>query len=383
MKTCKACGKSLPETTFDNMGYGKRRATCRRCRRIRKEGKEPNIPIVTQCPHGVDEGVACQQCALAGKPPAFQKLVELAAKRPVQFELLCNLLGLAPIAVRRLIDQARQAGYQLHVEHDYVGVRPTPPDPRPRETHIAPVVGERQFIGVISDTHLGSKYCMRDALRDFVNYAYKQGVREILHPGDVLDGDYQHAKFEMSHMGLDAQILDLFETLPQLAGLSYHIITGNHDQTFTDKSGVDVGKAIETYFKAHGRADLRAWGNRGATLRVRGAVIHLWHPLGSPSYATSYQLQKKVESYSPGEKPQILLTGHWHRYCHIYERGIHAFACPTFQAPGSAFSRALTYGAPALGGMIIGWDLTEHGTIRTLVHEKRTYYVEEKPQDIA
>jgi len=309
--------------------------------------------------------------------PDLQKLFKIAKREPVGFSDLCDKMDLSPSKTRGLIEEARGLGIFVRVEHNHVGIVMPTPEERIRQVGVAPVVGERQKVAVISDTHLGSKYCLRDQLKEFVHYAYDQGVREILHPGDVVDGDYRHGKFEMSHMGLDAQADDLFDVLPKLPGLSYHGITGNHDFTFTEQSGIDVGHYLSNHFKERGRNDLHFYGNRGAFLKIRGAVVHLWHPR-SVSYARSYAIQKHIEKYSSGEKPQILLCGHWHVFCHVYERGVHGIACPTFQGGGSAFGKSLG-GAPAIGGLIMSWDLTEDGTMRAFCLEKRSYFEKETP----
>ena len=314
--------------------------------------------------------------SLPSYSPMVGKLVEATKRGPVKFSDLCDKLNLSPAKTKELIQQSRQAGVSIHVEHDHVGIRNTYEE-KVTSVGIAPVVGERQKIAVISDTHLGSKYCLREQLVDFIEHAYEQGVRDILHPGDVLDGMYRHGLWEVSHSGLEAQTEDLFEVLPKKKGLNYHCITGNHDWTFAEASGVDAGSYMSTYFKERGRNDLHFYGNRGAFLRVKGALIHLWHPRSGNSYAKSYGIQKHIEKYS-AIKPQILLAGHWHTFCYVYERGIHGIACPTFQGGGSAFSKSLG-GAPSIGGLLLSWDLTEHGTIRSFVIEKRAYFEEEQP----
>lgn len=308
------------------------------------------------------------------------KFIALTKKGPIDFHTLCDKLNLPPSKTKQIIDDAEKQGVRVHIEHNHVGIRLPEPDERIRSIGIAPVVGQRQKVAVISDTHLGSKYCLREQLKDFVHYAYDQGVREILHPGDVIDGVYRHGMWEVSHSGLDEQARDLYETLPKLPGLSYHGITGNHDFTFTEQIGADVGSFLSNYFKERGRNDLHFYGNRGAFLKVRGAVIHLWHPRSGVSYARSYALQKNIEKYS-SIKPQIMLAGHWHVYCHVYERGVHGIACPTFQGGGSAFSKSLG-GAPAIGGLILAWDLTAHGTIRSFCIEKRSYFESERAFDV-
>jgi hypothetical protein len=310
-----------------------------------------------------------------------KRLFDLTKRGPVAFEELCDKLDLSPGKTRELVDDALSHGMAVHVEHNHVGIKRDLGDERIQPVGVAPTIGERQIVGVISDTHLGSKYCLREQLSDFVHYAYERGAREILHPGDVVDGMYKHGLWEVSHSGLAAQAQDLFEVLPRLPGLSYRAITGNHCETFEDSGGFGVGPYLENYFRQRGRDDLHFYGRRSAFLRVGGAVFHLWHPRGSASYAKSYKLQKIIEKYSSGEKPHVLLVGHYHQFCHVYERGVHGFLCPTFQGGGSAFGNSLG-GAPTMGGMLLSWDLTEHATMRNLAHEYRAYFEVERPHNL-
>lgn len=324
----------------------------------------------------------CKQAPTSKPPPnqdsKFADLLKCAKKGPVAFSDLCDKLNMSPGKVKALIEEARSEKINLHVEHDHVGIRMPTPSESVQTIGVPPVVGKRQKVGVISDTHLGSKYCLRPQLQEFIEYAYSQGVRDILHPGDVLDGMYKHGLWEVSHSGLEAQAQDLYETLPQLPGLSYRAITGNHDFTFSEGAGLSVGHYLRNYFLQRGRKDLHFYGDRSAFIQINGAKFHLWHPKKGMGYARSYAIQKQIEHYSSGEKPNILLTGHWHVFCHVYERGVHGIACPTFQGGGSAFSKSLG-GAPAIGGLILSWDVTEHGTLRAFNLENRSYFEVEKP----
>lgn len=310
--------------------------------------------------------------------PAVRKLFEITKRRPVPFAELCDRMDLSPTKAKALIQRAVDAGLNVRVAHDQVGIELERQMPQLQKLKIQPVIGKRQQVGVISDTHLGSKYCLREELKDAVHWMYDRGIREILHPGDMLEGCYHHAAFERSHEGLDDQTEDLFQTLPQLPGLNYRVITGNHDWTFTNRSGVDVGAFISAYFRQNGRDDLHAYGDRGAFLEVYGACIHLWHPGGGMAYAKSYSIQKKIESYAPGQKPNILLTGHYHQACYMEERGIHALLCPTFQGGQSAFGKSLKGSPVAIGGYILSWTLTKDGTIRDFCPERRSYFEAEQ-----
>lgn len=337
--------------------------------------------------HG--QGPAASFCTEAKEPqeaaptiPARLDALVKATKRVHGFEELCDKLDVSPGKLRKLLEEAQEAGLHLHVDDNgTVGRKPLTDDKVQQAHQIKPTTGETYKIGVISDTHLGSKYCLRAQLQDFIFHAYDQGVRTILHPGDILDGDYRHAKFEMSHMGLEDQAKDLFQTLPKLPGLTYHGITGNHDFTFTEANGIDVGTYLEMYFKHRGRSDLKLYGDRSAFIELGegGAIAHLWHPKSGTGYAKSYKVQRLIETYASGEKPHILLVGHWHIFNHVMERGVHGIACPTFQGGGSAFSRSLG-GAPAIGGLVLTYSMTEDRTMRDFNLSYRAYYEVEQPR---
>lgn len=364
-KTCSRCRKLLPRSEFgphtqstDGLRY-----YCHDCERETLAATRRKRKAIQ-----TDQGLSQDESVKA--------LVKATRGGPITTEAACDLLDISPRRLAGLLTRMRRAGINVEIDRACVGLQLETTLRDVQTVKVAPTVGERQTIAVISDTHLGSKYCLRAQLREFVEYAYSRGVREILHPGDILDGSYRHARFEMSHVGLEDQIRDLCETLPELPGLTYHAITGNHDFTFTESNGANVGRAISRYFAEHDRRDFVSYGDRSAFLRLRGALIHLWHPRSGGAYARSYHLQKQIEAYAPGEKPQILLAGHWHIYCHLFERGVQAIACPTFQGGGSAFAQSLG-GSPAIGGLILSWDLTEDGTLRAFAVEKRSYFERE------
>lgn len=307
----------------------------------------------------------------------MRRLVDATKKGPVPFEELCDQLDMSPKRLRALIERARAARVTVDAAHGHVAFRPPEPTGSLIDTGIRPVMGGRQMVGVITDTHLGSKYCMRAQLRDFIEQSYERGVREILHVGDVIDGKYRHGMFEVTHAGIEDQTQDLFEVLPRLKGLSYHGISGNHDDTFADDAGMSPGDYMQWYFQHHGRDDLHFYGRRGAYLKIRGAIVELWHPRKSGAYSLSYHLQNHIRDYAVGQKPDVLLAGHWHTFVYLEQRGVHALACGTFQGSGSAFSKSLG-GAPSIGGTILSWELTQARTLRRFSVERFSYYEKEE-----
>ena len=312
------------------------------------------------------------------KPNADIQALIAATRKPIDFEALCDRLGKSPSAVRSLMDEAKARGVDLRTGNDHIHLSAAEQIRTVQDTLIQPTKGPKQQVGVISDLHLGSKYCLRSQLVDCVKHFYSRGIRAILIPGDLLDGCYQHGVFELSHSGLEDQTQDLFETLPCLPGLTYHAITGNHEETFHAASGVNVGQFIAGYFRERGRRDIRFYGACSAFIEIQGATIHLWHGMGGTSYALSYKLQKQIEKYGAGEKPHILLAGHWHVHCEVEVRGVFGLACPCFQGSGSAFAKRLG-GHSALGGMILTWEIAGVDLVRNFSVERRRYFEVEHP----
>src|SRR4029077_17575159 len=163
--------------------------------------------------------------------------------------------------------------------------------------------------------------------------------------------------------------------LPQWPDATWHFIQGNHDETFGSQSGLDAGRAIEQAFRAAGRTDLVYHGARGAYLRLkapdetRGLLVELWHPRDKANaYALTYRLQKKIERYAPGQKPDLLLAGPWHTTVYMPTRGMHAISCGCWQGGQSSVGKSLG-GAPSIGSWIIRYALTPSGAVRRFAQE--------------
>ncbi len=322
---------------------------------------------------------------MAKRDPVL-RLVSLIKERKVNtFEGLCDKMGISPSVARKLIIEARERKFAIDVAGEDVGIRPTMPNDEVVSVRISKTSSIGMF-GVCSDLHFGSKYHLRSRLEDFVGDAYGEGARLIFLPGDLLDGCYRHGKWELTHHGFQEQVAEFREGLPRKSGLRYVGITGNHDQTFENESGMIVHEAINEHFAAHGRHDLQLLGARGAYVRLhtgkeRGVFVEMWHPLKGPAYALSYKLQKHVEGYAPGQKPDFLFTGHWHQSTYVPVRGVHAYSSGTFQGGGSSFGKSLG-GAPSIGGWIIRYGLTPEGTVRDVTSQWKNYYETEQVREV-
>lgn len=319
--------------------------------------------------------------------------VELArfvsvAKNGHSIEELCDKFDCSPKRTKALIEAARAAGYRIAVTGDKVGY--VPPEPLRYEKKIIAQPGAEEVFAVISDLHVGSRYCLEDQLRDFIMRAAKEhGVKQFFLGGDNVDGCYRHSRWEEAYHGFDPQATRLAHVLPgKKDGIDvrYDGIIGNHDETFEKESGLDVGRALEDIFKREGRGDFHMHGARGAYLRYapkggRGVLVELWHPIGGGAYAVSYKLQRHVEEYGVGQKPDFLFAGHWHQQCYVVRRGVHAFSAGTWHGGSGSFSKALG-GAQAIGGWIVKYGQTKEGALRDVTPTWRSYHEQETIREL-
>ena len=187
--------------------------------------------------------------------------------------------------------------------------------------------GETVKFGAISDTHIGSVYTdPRHVLAAFKEFE-KEKVDFITHSGDVTEGMSHRPGhvYELSQIGYAAQkkhAISLFNKAPA----PIYMIDGNHDRWYIKSNGAliveDICNNIEqAIYLGHDEGDI-AIGN---------TTIKLWHGEDGNSYATSYRIQKVIESLTGGEKPGIMICGHTHKQLYMFERHIHAFSCGSIQ----------------------------------------------------
>lgn len=183
---------------------------------------------------------------------------------------------------------------------------------------------------VISDTHIGSVYSPMEWHKIVSDYANQSGAEAVLHCGDLVEGmkigRIGTQIYELSDLGYEAQKKSAEEVL-SMYKLPIYIISGNHDFYYQEYAGANILKSLSECLD-----HVTYIGHDSADIEVDGAVIRLFHGGdGANSYAVSYRLQKLCEAITGGKKPNILLAGHVHKFCYIFERNIHAISVPCMQ----------------------------------------------------
>lgn len=185
-------------------------------------------------------------------------------------------------------------------------------------------------VGVISDTHLGSEHQQITLLAETYRYFKKEGITQVFHCGDVVEGNgrlYKGQIYEMFLHGEEAMVDYTVKNYPKQEGITTYVIGGSHDYSFYKEGGADVLKQI-----ADKRDDIKYLGISGATINIGKIKFYLMHPDGGVPYARSYRIQKTVENFPGGQKPNILLAGHLHITCELpCYRNVACFQLPCFQ----------------------------------------------------
>jgi predicted phosphodiesterase len=194
-----------------------------------------------------------------------------------------------------------------------------------------------QTFGVVSDTHI----CNLNQRLDVAEMAYdefdRRGVKKVFHLGNMLDGYLERINGgEVLFRNCTDQCIYLADNYPQRAGIETMFITGEcHEGWYSKQIGLNIGHHMEDECRRQGRTDLKYVGHVERDVEIPygtgAATLRLFHPGAGSAYAMSYKPQKIVESYQGGEKPQILLLGHYHKMGYFYPREVHVMLVPCME----------------------------------------------------
>lgn len=173
-----------------------------------------------------------------------------------------------------------------------------------------------------SDLHIGSAYTNLQNIYDMLDVAKSEKCDFITLSGDITEGMSGRPGhvYELTDIGYEAQKERAIEVLGS-TGIKTYMIDGNHDRWYIKSAGALIVKEI-----CNAIPNAEFLGHDEGDIYVGGVKIRLWHGEDASSYATSYRIQKLVEAFTGGDKPNILLAGHVHKTIYCFERHIHCFS---------------------------------------------------------
>lgn len=290
----------------------------------------------------------------------FVLLEEL--KKGVDIRQLPSLLKTDSVGCAKILVDLHDQGYNLlqlgnEIKLSTIVV--------PQDNHVDGKWSGEKIIrfGMISDTHLNSKYTQITHLHAYYDLCQREGITTVYHAGDIDEGEQMRTghQYECYEQGADDHVDHIVKVYPQRSGIHTEFITGNHDASIIKRCGYDIGKPI-----SQRRDDMTYLGQSNAIIALApNCTMEIRHPLdGSSSYALSYKLQKMIDSITGGEKPHILAVGHYHKTEYLLYRNIHAFQTGCFQAQ-TDFMKGKGLSA-SLGGWIIEIHVNDEGSIERI-----------------
>lgn len=295
--------------------------------------------------------------------------------------------GLRPVEVYNVIKD------EYGDEHDYNKVKSylyykrthKPRSTTKPEPTIKPVVVQNQEPGyftrnwdgatelkfaIMGDTQIGSKYTQLTYLHDFYDICEREGVKDVYHTGDIVEGLRMRLghEYELYTVSADEMLTEVVKNYPRRDGITTHFITGNHDASIYKHVGYDIGKAI-----AGQRSDMQYLGRDAAVVYLTPKCkLELRHPWDGSAYALSYKPQKMIEAMESDSKPNILAIGHYHKAEYIFYRNVHCLQTGCFQSQ-TPFTRGKGISVH-MGGWIVTIKVGEDGTILEFSPKFIPYY---------
>lgn len=274
---------------------------------------------------------------LSVKSGIGKKILDIISKKKnTTLYDLSNILNIGIGSIEKEIALLQKQGYTIDVQEEQVKVQEIEHGGRHSVT-LNKLHAREYTFGVVSDNHLYSKYSREEVLETAYNDFAKRGIKDVYNCGNIIDGESRFNTYDLiGSAGMDNQVNYFAEHYPQRDGITTYFITGEcHEGWYVKKNNINIGQYMQMASKNIGRKDLQYLGHIEADILIgkksgdRNAIMKLMHPGGGTAYATSYQPQKIVESFQGGEKPRILLIGHYHKHGYFYIRNVHTVLVPS------------------------------------------------------
>lgn len=275
-----------------------------------------------------------EEAANRGEQDTAAQLRKLLAKQPASVEDLAKALNCEPATVAGMIAAMRSLGVII-VERE--GGTFQLGGPHSLSSGKYSFVGQAgdwtHRFGVTTDNHLCNTHSRLDVLNAAYDHFEREGITTVLNAGNWVDGEHKFNQRELIvRPGMDAQMDYMIDNFPERKGITTYYIAGDdHEGWWQQRHGTEVGKYLQLRAEDQGRHDLKYLGYAECDIALKfgsgEAVCRVVHPGGGSAYAISYTDQKRTESYQGGEKPQMEVVGHYHKWNHGYPREVHTFQC--------------------------------------------------------
>lgn len=258
----------------------------------------------------------------------FDKLIRLLKVGLCSIEELSNKTGLLPAEIREKIKELENEKYNINYIDNKIELAKSIEIGNKQKLNIDYWKGDRLKIGFCSDNQLCSKFERLDVLNLIYDIFADEGIELVYHGGNLIDGECRFNKYEIHTSGMTPQVEYCINNYPERKGIITKFITADdHEGWYVQRERINIGEYIQLKAEQLGRNDLEYIGHVEADIPFEGIKGESWmrimHPGGGTAYALSYTPQKIVESFQGGDKPKILLLGHYHKLDYCFPREVH------------------------------------------------------------
>lgn len=312
------------------------------------------------------------------KERVYQILLR-SGKRKWTLEELSTKLDAGVGRIRGALDELKAEGKNVNVDDTQIEIlREVAPSQEPSVIDVQKFKGQKYVFGLTADNHLCSKYSRLEVLNALFDIWADQGVSKVYQCGNMIDGECRFNKFDLiTGAGFENQVDYFVQNWPSRKGITTEFVTGDdHEGWYTQQLGIDVGAVLEARCEKAGRNDVKYLGHMEHDVELKAArgssFMRLIHAGGGSAYAISYVAQKIVESYQGGEKPSILLVGHFHKAEYSYPREVHVVQAATTMDQ-SPFMRKKRLQA-MVGGWTISFEVDAQGIVHAFTPQFHPFY---------
>lgn len=304
--------------------------------------------------------------------------VKKAIKKQTSIKELCNKFKTTPAEIEKVLDQLRAQKFNVVVEDGFAEISSAIQIGGIRKIDLTKFKNKTFRFGFVADNHINNQHERLDVLNAIYDRFEEEGINEVYNGGNWIDGEFHFNKFEVLVKGCTNQIKRCVDVYPQRKGIKTFFIAGDdHEGWYQQREGIKIGEYLELMAKKAGRNDIVYIGYVEADIELKTekgkSIIRLMHGGGGTAYALSYTPQKIVESFTGGEKPNILLIGHYHKadFLPAY-RNVQVFQGGT-TCDQTKFMRKMKIAAH-VGGWIIEVQLSEDGSVNRIKAEWLSFY---------
>ncbi len=260
-----------------------------------------------------------------------EQVKKLLQKRPMNDHEAAEDAGVSVAIIRRILKELRTGGANFIRTGDRLFLHNVV-ETGGKLTLKAKDRGDGWIVfGFCTDKHLCNSHERLDVLNAAYDRFAAEGVTDVFDAGNWIDGEARFNKQELLRFGMDNQLDYLIDVHPQRNGIVTHYVSGDdHEGWYAQRECINIGSYLEMKAKKAGRNDLQFLGHVEADVELKAknstntrTVMRVMHPGGGSAYAFSYAPQKLVESFQGGEKPTVLLIGHYHKFDYCYPREVH------------------------------------------------------------